>query len=105
MGMPQKLLQFKIFQEHRSFITLYPHDPGKQKENLKMTLIDYWDTTAQKLVEGGHEKGAQCRCRECNSLKNIEDRWILQLGTFYGQSGLNERDKIQSKSRGNFKTN
>ena len=82
-----------------------PNDPGRQKENLKMTLIDYWDTTALKLLEAGHEKGAQCRSRECNSLKNIEDKWILQLGTFYGLSGLNERDEVKSKSHGNFKSN
>ena len=89
----------------KHFMEGCPHDPGKQKDTLKMTLIDYWDTTAQKLLEAGHEKGAQCRCRECNSLKNVEDKWILQLGTFYGQSGLNTRDEIKSKSRGNNKSN
>ena len=32
-------------------------------------------------------------------LKNVEDNWILKMGTFYGTWGLNDRDEIQSKTR------
>ena len=76
-----------------------PNDLGKNKETLKVTLIDFFDTTKQRLLNAKHEKGAQCRCRECNALKTIEDKWILKLGTFYGSSGLNERDELKAKNR------
>jgi hypothetical protein len=41
-----------------------------------------------------------CRTVECENLKTIEDRWILNLGTFY-RHGLNSRDEIKSKTRYN----
>ena len=67
-----------------------PNDVGKGKETLNVTLIDYMDTTKQKMLDAGHEKGPQCQCTECIILKTLEDKWILKLGTFYGSSGLNE---------------
>ena len=82
-----------------------PLDPGRQKETLNFTLIDFYDTTREDLEEANHEKGPKCRCKECNSLKDLEDKMILKLGTFYGTSGLNERDEIVSKTRCNWKTN
>ena len=33
-------------------------------------------------------------------LKEIEDKWILKMGSFYGISGLNIRDEVKKKSRG-----
>ena len=68
---------------------------------LDFTLLDFYDTTKVKLVNSGHLPGAQCRCSECDHLKNIEDHWILKLGTLY-DGGLNSRDEIKSKSRYNW---
>ena len=38
-------------------------------------------------------------------LKDLEDKLILKLGTFYGDYGLNSRDEIILKTRGNPKNN
>ena len=78
-----------------------PNDPGRGKETLRMTLVDYMDVTKEELREAGHVKGPKCRCEQCMKLKDIEDRWILKMGTFYGE-GLNSRDEIQSKTRCNW---
>ena len=76
-----------------------PNDPGRKKETLNFTLVDYIDVTEEELGRVGHEPGAKCRCQACLRLKNVEDKWILKMGTFYGPWGLNERDEIQSKTR------
>ena len=81
-----------------------PNDPGRQKETLRFTLIDYYDTTESKLVTANHSPGAQCRCSECSNLKDLEDKWIMKISPFYGLSSLNTRDEIKSKTRYNFKT-
>ena len=70
---------------------------------VKWTLVDFVETSAEKLVNAGHLGGAKCRCTECQKLKDNEDKWICRLGTFYGRNGLNTRDEIKSKSRVNFK--
>ena len=80
-----------------------PSDSGRQKETLNFTLVDHYDTTEGKLEAAKHEKGAKCRCEECGKLKDLEDKIILKLGSFYGDSGLNSRDEIISKTRGNWK--
>ena len=79
-----------------------PNDLGREKSTLKMTLLDYYDTTEEKLIRAGHVPGPKCRCTECEKLKMKEDRWILNLGTLYN-NGLNRRDEVKSKSRFNFK--
>ena len=33
----------------------------------------------------------------CNSEKDLEDRWILKMGTYFGNSGLNSRDEEKRK--------
>ena len=82
-----------------------PNDPGRQKETLNFVLIDHYDTTRVKLEAAKHENGAKFRCQECSNLKDLEDQNILNLGTFYGNSGLNTRDEIISKTRCNWKKN
>ena len=67
------------------------------------TLIDFHDTSLEKLRNVGHVPGPKCRCEECEKLKLIEDKWILKLGTFY-ENGLNTRDEVKGKSRYNWKT-
>ena len=71
------------------------------KQNLEF-MVTYYDTTEETLVAAGHVPGPKCRCIECNHLKNLEDRWILKMGTFYGDSGLNTRDEMKNKTRGHW---
>ena len=78
-----------------------PNDMGLQKSTLDFTLVDFYDTSQEKLLLANHESGAKCRCVECGHLKAIEDRWIINLGTFY-EHGLNSRDEIKNKSRYNW---
>ena len=79
-----------------------PFDTGKEKMTLSFKLIDFYDTTEEKLVAAGHVPGPKCRCKECNHLKDKEDHWILKMGTFYEDSGLNTRDEMKTKSRGHW---
>ena len=69
---------------------------------LDFTLIDYFDTNEEKLKKANHGSGPKCRCSQCQKLKDLEDRWILKIGSFNGKSGLNSRDKIKSKTRGHW---
>ena len=78
-----------------------PADDGNLNQ-LRWTLVDFMDTSAQLLAGAGHVGGPRCRCSECTKLKSIEDKWICRLGTFYGAHGLNTRDEIKSRSRVNF---
>ena len=102
-----KIVQSKStgLSKHFTHGTGCPNDPGRQKDTLNFTLIDHYDTTREKLEVARHEKGAKCRCQECANLKDLEDKAILKLGTFYGDSGLNTRDEINSKTRCNWKKN
>ena len=79
-----------------------PNDLSRQKETLRFTLIDFIDVSPEKFIEVNHEKGPKCRCEECQRLKDLEDKWILKMGTFYGDWGLNSRDEVQSKTRFNW---
>ena len=65
--------------------------------------MDFYDTTENKLRLAGHEPGPQCRCSECNRLKRVEDKWILRMGTFHGDYGLNTRDEFTAVERGNYR--
>ena len=60
-----------------------PNDTGRAKTTLDFTLIDFYDTTMEKLVLAKHEPGVKCQCNECGKLKSLEDFWILKLGTFH----------------------
>ena len=79
-----------------------PFDPGREKETLSFTLIDFYDTTQQKLMSAKHEPGPQCRCLECENLKQLEDYWILKLKTL-SEHGFNTHDQIIARTR--FSTN
>ena len=72
-------------------------DTGQVKDHIRLTLVDFLDTTVEKLRHAGHEVGPLCRCTECGQLK-----MILRLGIFYGESGLNSKDEIVSNVRGNL---
>ena len=62
-----------------------PNDTGRDKETLQYTLIDYIDVSPEDLIRADHVKGPKCRCKECSRLKDLEDQWILRMGTFYGE--------------------
>ena len=64
--------------------------------------MDFIDLKEDDLVKAGHEKGPKCRCSQCGRLKDLEDQWIVKMGTFWGEGGLNSRDEIQSKTRFNW---
>ena len=38
-------------------------------------------------------------CKECGKLKDLEDRHIMRVGSFYGNSGLNQRNEVKRKTR------
>ena len=65
-----------------------PNDLGKGKETLQFSLVDFIDVSEEQLQISGHEKGPKCRCKECSRLKELEDKWIVQMGTFYGDWGI-----------------
>ena len=72
-----------------------PNYMGCDKTTLDFTLIDYYDTTVEKLVMflvQSVDNG------ECEKLKLKEDKWTLNLGTFY-EDGLNMRDEVKGKIR------
>ena len=75
--------------------------PNRGHYYLISNFLEYYETTASKLLRANHEPGPKCRCLECNQLKLLEDKWIIKLGTFYGD-GLNSRNEIKSKARGNW---
>ena len=81
----------------KHFMDGCPFDKGKEKPTLRYTLIDYYDTTNERLRLSGHVPGPKCRCNECDHLKSIEDRWIMRIGSLYGISGLNTRDEMKGK--------
>ena len=56
-------------------------------------------------LQAEHQPGPQCKCGECMKLLRTENKWILRLGTFHGQSGLNTRDEVKSAVRGNYRKN
>ena len=80
-----------------------PFDTGKDKMTLKINLIDYYETTKEKLDRAGHIQGPYCPCKECSNLKDLEDHWILKMGTYFGNSGLNSRDEAKKKANSHKK--
>ena len=79
-----------------------PFDTGVEKMTLEYTLVDFYDTSEEKLRQAGHVPGPKCRCKECNSLKDLENKWMMKMGSMYGISGLNSRDEMKTQVRGNY---
>ena len=76
-----------------------PGDIDDEKSHLEVTLIDSMDVTKEELQAAKHKQGPGCMCELCNRLKNLEDGWILKLGTFFWPHGLNTRDELKQKVR------
>ena len=85
---------------YKHFMERCPNNTGTGKEHLRIPLLNFLDTTEQKLINSGHQSEPQCQCGECAKLLKTENKWILRLGTLFGNSGLNTRDEIKSKVRG-----
>ena len=75
-----------------------PNDDGRNKNIIRISLLDFMDTTSEKLLMASHKKG-NCKCLECDKLRRLENKWILRLGTFHGESGLNGRNIINAGVR------
>ena len=69
------------------------NDTGHRKSHIRITFLEHMDTTVESLKEANHVAGA-CRCTECGRLKDLEDKWILRLGSLHGPFGLDTRDEI-----------
>ena len=54
---------------YKHFQSGCPSDTGRDKSNIRITLLDYLDTTQQLLTGAGHTGGPQCRCSQCDRLK------------------------------------
>ena len=82
---------------YKYFMDGCPNNTGTDKPHLRLTLLDYLDTTEQKLNSAGHQSRPQCQCAECAKLLKTENKWIMRLETLFGNSGLNVRVEIKSK--------
>ena len=71
---------------------------GLELKNVRISLQHY-NTTEEKLAASGHKAGPGCRCRECERLKNMDDKWITRIGSYHSPLGLNERDEITKKAK------
>ena len=72
---------------------------GPSLDHVKISLLEHFDTSEEKLWDSIHQAGPGCRCSECNGLKRMEDKWILRMGTYHGETGLNDRDEITRNIR------
>ena len=88
----------------RHFISGCPGDISKKKEHLKIILVDYHDTTIEKLMACGHKDGPGCKCEECITLKTIEVDSMLQTNSISIQYGLNSMDEVIFITQSNFAT-
>ena len=75
-----------------------PNDRGREKDTLTFTLVDHLDTSEEELQLAEHVRGPSCRCNICAKLKSLEDKFILQSGSFYNH-GLNTRDELKNRAR------
>ena len=90
---------------YRHFMDGCPNDKGREIMQLRITLLDFFETSEENLRQSGHQSGPQCKCVDCLKLLGTENKWIRRLGTFHGRSGLNTRDEVKSAVRGNYRRN
>ena len=74
----------------------------QELNTVKVSLLEQFNTTEEKLRAASHVAGAGCQCSQCLQLKKMEDKWICRMGTYHGEFGMNERDEISNKARANF---
>ena len=52
-------------------------------KNVRITLVEHFNTSLESLQSANHQEGLGCRCCECNKLKKMEDKSIFnQAGNF-----------------------
>ena len=73
---------------------------GPDLASVRVTLLEHMDTTNEKLLHSNPKPGPGCRCDECRKLKSMEDKWICRMGSYHGVHGLNDRNEITNKVRG-----
>ena len=78
----------------RHFINGCEGDKNKNKDNLRITLLNYLDTTEQELKIEKHIQGPGCKCRVCTKLRRLECKYIVNLGTISEKFGLNSKDEL-----------
>ena len=71
-------------------------------DNLRISLLEHYNTTDQLLQSSNHRPGPGCVCQECEKLKDLESKWIHRLGTLHGHFGLNNRLELSSQSRSGY---
>ena len=76
-------------------------DTEREKLHLNVTLLDYFDVTLEQTVYEKHG-GIGCLCKLCDKLKDIENTWIMKIGSYYYPAGLNSREELRRKVRVNY---
>ena len=69
---------------------------------MRVTLLEHMDTNHEKLLKSNHKPGPGCKCDECGKLKALEDKLICRMGSYHGVHGLNDRNEITNKVRGQY---
>ena len=46
---------------------------GPALSNVRVTLLEQYNTTEEKLTAASHQEGPDCQCSQCKTLKRIED--------------------------------
>ena len=63
---------------------------------------DDWDNVINVNFLLGNDNNIKYICTLCGKLKELEDTWIMRLGTFFHLGGLNKRDEIKRKVRASY---
>ena len=72
---------------------------GPELKNVRISLSENFITSEEKLIAAKYKAGSGCRCSQCEGLKKLEDKWITRLGTYHGETRLNDRDEISKRAR------
>ena len=59
---------------YRHFMDGCANDMGREKLQLRITLLDFFDTSGEKLEQSGHQPGPQYKCGECLKLLKTENK-------------------------------
>ena len=70
--------------------------------NIRVSLLEQFNTSVTRLQNAVHRPGPGCVCKECDSLKELESKWIHRLGTLHGQFGLNNKNEMHRKVRASY---
>ena len=77
-------------------------DGCQNANNIRITLLEQYNTTNEALHAANHKQRPGCICQECEKLKELESKWIHRLGTLHGEYGLNSRSELNSQVRAKY---